>query len=34
MVLAGKERAKVVVRIDFVGWKTPVAGKVPEKRKT
>jgi hypothetical protein len=34
MVLAGKERMKVVVRIDFVGWKTPVAGKAPEKRKT
>jgi hypothetical protein len=25
---------KVVVRIDFVGWKTPVAGKTPEKGKT
>jgi hypothetical protein len=34
MVLAGKERMKVVVRIDYVGWKTPVAGKAPEKRKT
>ena len=34
MVLAGKERMKVVVRIDFVGWKTPVAGKAAEKRKT
>jgi len=34
MVLAGKERMKVVVRIDFVGWKTPVAGKTPEKGKT
>ena len=34
MVLAGKERTKVVVRIDFVGWKTPVAGKPTEKGKT
>ena len=34
MVLAGKERMKVVVRIDFVGWKTPVAGKPTEKGKT
>jgi len=34
MVLAGKERMKVVVRIDFVGWKTPVAGKTPEKGKS
>jgi len=34
MVLAGKERMKVVVRIDFVGWKTPVPGKIPEKGKT
>jgi hypothetical protein len=34
MVLAGKERMKVVVRIDFVGWKTPVAGKTPVKGKT
>jgi hypothetical protein len=34
MVLAGKERMKVVVRIDFVGWKTPFTGKAPEKRKT
>ena len=34
MVLAGKERMKVVVRIDYVGWKTPVAGKTPVKGKT
>ena len=34
MVLACKERMKVVVRIDFVGWKTPVAGKTPVKGKT
>jgi len=34
MVLAGKERIKIVVRIDFVGWKTPAAGKPPEKGKT
>jgi hypothetical protein len=33
MVLAGKERIRVAVRIDFVGWKTPLAGKAPEKRK-
>jgi hypothetical protein len=34
MVLAGKERMKVVVRIDFVGWKAPGAGKPAEKGKT
>jgi hypothetical protein len=34
MVLAGKERIGVVMRIDFVGWKAPLAGKAPEKRKT
>ena len=34
MVLAGKERMKVVLRIDFVGWKTPAAGKPVEKGKT
>jgi hypothetical protein len=34
MVLAGKERIKIVVRIDFVGWKTPASGKPPEKGKT
>jgi hypothetical protein len=34
MVLAGKERMKVVVRIDFVGWKTPMAAKTSEKGKT
>ena len=33
MVLAGKERMKVVVRIDYVGWKIPVAGKTPVKGK-
>ncbi len=34
MVLAGKERIKVVMLIDFVGWKTPMAPKPAEKRKT
>jgi len=34
MVLAGKERMKVVVGIDFIGWKTPVAGKPVTKGKT
>jgi len=34
MVLAGKERMKVVVRIDFVGWKTPALGKTSDKGKT
>ncbi len=28
LVLAGKERLRVVMKIDFVGWKIPVAGKV------
>ena len=27
-VLAGKERLRVVMKIDFVGWKIPAAGKV------
>jgi hypothetical protein len=27
MVLAGKERLKVVIRVDFVGWKSPAPGK-------
>jgi hypothetical protein len=34
MVLAGKERLKVVVRVDFVGWRSPVAGKPAGKGKT
>lgn len=34
VVLAGKERLKVVVRIEFVGWRVPVAGKPSEKGKT
>jgi len=33
MVLAGKERLKVVVRIEFVGWRGPVSGKPPAKGK-
>jgi hypothetical protein len=33
MVLAGKERLKVVVRIDFVGWRAPGAAKPSEKGK-
>jgi hypothetical protein len=33
MVLAGKEMMKVVVQIDFVGWRTPVAGRPAEKGK-
>jgi len=28
LVLAGKERLRVVMKIDFVGWKIPVVGKV------
>ena len=28
LVLAGKERLRVVMKIDFVGWKIPAAGKV------
>jgi hypothetical protein len=31
MVLAGKERLKVVIRVDFVGWKSPAPGKPVEK---
>jgi|688.fasta_scaffold12457_13 hypothetical protein len=31
MVLAGKERLKVVIRVDFVGWKSPAPGKPAEK---
>ena len=34
MVLAGKERLKVVVRIEFVGWRAAQAGKPPVKAKT
>jgi hypothetical protein len=34
MVLAGKERLKVLLRVDFVGWKTQPAGKQPEKGKS
>ena len=34
MVLAGKERLKVVIRVDFVGWRSPVAGKPAGKGKT
>jgi len=34
MVLAGKERLKVLLRIDFVGWKTAAPGKQPEKGKS
>ena len=34
MVLAGKERLKVLLRVDFVGWKTAAPGKQPEKRKS
>jgi hypothetical protein len=33
MVLAGKEQLKVVVRIEFVGWRAPVAGKPSAKGK-
>jgi hypothetical protein len=34
MVLAGKERLKVLIRVDFVGWKTAAPGKQPEKGKS
>jgi hypothetical protein len=34
VVLAGKERLKVVVRIEFVGWRAPPLGKPSEKGKT
>jgi len=35
MVLAGKERLKVVIRVDFVGWKSAVPGKpVPKGKPT
>jgi len=34
MVLAGKERLKVAIRIEFVGWRAPVAGKPSGKGKT
>jgi len=28
LVLAGKERLRVVMKIDFIGWKIPLQGKV------
>ena len=28
LVLAGKERLRVVMKIDFIGWKIPSPGKV------
>ena len=34
MVLAGKERLKVVIRVDFVGWKTALPGKPAAKGKS
>jgi hypothetical protein len=34
MVLAGKERLKVIIRVDFVGWKASAPGKIPEKGKS
>jgi hypothetical protein len=34
MVLAGKERLKVLIRVEFVGWKTAAPGKQPEKGKS
>ena len=34
MVLAGKERLRVLLRVDFVGWKTTAPGKQPEKGKS
>ena len=34
MVLAGKERLKVLLRVDFVGWKTAAPRKQPEKGKS
>jgi hypothetical protein len=33
VVLAGKERLKVVVRIEFVGWRAPATGKPTAKGK-
>jgi hypothetical protein len=33
MVLAGKERLKVVMQIDFVGWREPAPGKASPKGK-
>jgi len=32
--LAGKERVKVLLRVDFVGWRSPNPGKAPEKGKS
>jgi hypothetical protein len=34
LVLAGKERVKVLLRVDFVGWRAPNPGKAPEKGKS
>lgn len=34
MVLAGKERLKVLLRVDFVGWKTAAPGKQPQRGKS
>jgi hypothetical protein len=34
MVLAGKERLKVSLRVDFIGWKTATPVKQPEKGKS
>ena len=34
MVLAGKERLKVVLRVDYVGWRAPAPGKPVEKGKS
>jgi len=34
LVLAGKERVKVLLRVDFVGWRSPNPGKAPEKGKS
>jgi hypothetical protein len=34
MVLAGKERLKVMMRIEFVGWRVPAPEKPAEKGKT
>jgi hypothetical protein len=34
LVLAGKERVKVLLRVDFVGWRSPNPGKSPEKEKS
>jgi hypothetical protein len=34
LVLAGKERVKVLLRVDFVGWRSPSPGKAPEKGKS